>query len=205
MLEKLSHWIKHIILVIMFSSFIEFLIPNNKYSKYIRVVLGSFIILTILNPIISIFYKGNVIDGISFCDKNLYQDSVIAAEAENFNQKNDEIIVKNFKKNISTVIKEQLKVITSLEVKKVKIELIDDTDKSNFGQINQIIVILSEKKHQQYPKKEIKIKAEKVKDTSNDNILQTKNKELEIQKIKDYLKIQYSVPFENIHVKMEGY
>lgn len=203
MLEKLSLWIKRVILVVMFSTFIEFLIPDSKFSKYIRVVLGTIVMITILNPIISIINKGNSMDVINFFDNNTYENKSLVTDAERFAQKNDEMIIDNFKKNINLVIREQLNAITSFEVLEVKVSLTENTCKPNFGQIDHIVIVLAEEKHTYNTSEEIKIKVKKTKSIINDdNILQTR--ESELQKVREYLNIQYEIPLENIHIRMEG-
>lgn len=52
MIAYITAWIKDIIFVVLFSSFLEILLPNSNMQKFIRVILGLFILLTILNPII---------------------------------------------------------------------------------------------------------------------------------------------------------
>lgn len=198
MLEKLSLWIKRIILVVMFSTFIEFLVPNNKFSRYIRVVLGTIVMITILNPIISIINTGDSLDVFDFLDNNTYENKSLATD-ERFTQKNDEMIIDNFKKNISIVIRDQLNTITTFEVEKIKVGLTENTDSSNFGQIDHIFVVLGEKKHRDNTSEKIKIKVKR-----DDNILQTSINESELQKVREYLNIHYRIPLENIHIKMEG-
>lgn len=55
MIAYITAWIKDIIFVVLFSSFIELLLPNSNIQKFVRVILGLFILLTILNPIIVFF------------------------------------------------------------------------------------------------------------------------------------------------------
>ncbi|MBP2634178.1 MAG: stage sporulation protein [Firmicutes bacterium] len=52
MIAYITAWIKDIIFVVLFSSFLEILLPNSNMQKFVRVILGLFILLTILNPII---------------------------------------------------------------------------------------------------------------------------------------------------------
>lgn len=49
----LSEWVKYIILVILFATFIEFLLPNNNMQRFIRLILGLYVMMAILNPFIT--------------------------------------------------------------------------------------------------------------------------------------------------------
>lgn len=52
MIEFLSSWTKGVGVTIVIVSILEMLLPNNKTKKYIRMVLGVFVIFNIISPLI---------------------------------------------------------------------------------------------------------------------------------------------------------
>lgn len=56
-LNFISNWIKEIVLVFIFASIIEMIVPNNSIKRYINMFIGILIILAILNPIIKLVNK----------------------------------------------------------------------------------------------------------------------------------------------------
>lgn len=54
MIEAVSLWIKDIILLVLFASFLELLLPSSGMQRFIRVIIGLFIMLAILNPVIDL-------------------------------------------------------------------------------------------------------------------------------------------------------
>lgn len=57
MIANITLWIKEIILVVLFSSFLELLLPNSSMQRFVRVIVGLFILLAILNPFIGFMEK----------------------------------------------------------------------------------------------------------------------------------------------------
>jgi stage III sporulation protein AF len=57
MIAWMSEWLKQIIIVILLAAFVDLLMPNNGLQRYVRTVLGLFILLTLLSPIFSLFQK----------------------------------------------------------------------------------------------------------------------------------------------------
>lgn len=53
MIDFFSSWVKGLGLAIVVVSILEMLLPNNKIKKYIRVVMGVFILFNIISPFIS--------------------------------------------------------------------------------------------------------------------------------------------------------
>ncbi|TWH48933.1 stage III sporulation protein AF [Sporomusa sp. KB1] len=54
MIAFITVWIKGIIFVVLFASFLELLLPNNSMQRFVRVIMGLFIMLAIVNPIIGV-------------------------------------------------------------------------------------------------------------------------------------------------------
>ncbi|RXZ78270.1 stage III sporulation protein AF [Paenibacillaceae bacterium] len=48
----LSEWLKQIIAVILLASIIELLLPSTAYQRYVRLVVGLFILLVLLSPVL---------------------------------------------------------------------------------------------------------------------------------------------------------
>ncbi len=53
MIEFLSSWAKSLGVTIVLVSIFEMLLPNNKTKKYIRVILGIFVLFNIISPFIN--------------------------------------------------------------------------------------------------------------------------------------------------------
>ncbi len=52
MIEFMSSWVKGLGLAIVIVSILEMVLPNNKMKKYIRMVMGIYILFTIISPFI---------------------------------------------------------------------------------------------------------------------------------------------------------
>lgn len=56
-MDMLHAWIKQIILLVLFATFLELLIPSNNYKKFIKVVMGLLILLAVLQPMLDLLHK----------------------------------------------------------------------------------------------------------------------------------------------------
>lgn len=54
MIFKLKQWCEGIIIAIIISVIIEMLIPDNKSKKYVKVIIGIYIMFVSLNPILEL-------------------------------------------------------------------------------------------------------------------------------------------------------
>ncbi|WEG14311.1 stage III sporulation protein AF [Pullulanibacillus sp. KACC 23026] len=54
-MQAVSNWITQIIFIIMFAMVLELLLPNERFNRYVKTVIGLILILVLLNPIMSLF------------------------------------------------------------------------------------------------------------------------------------------------------
>ncbi|MGC4376511.1 stage III sporulation protein AF [Fictibacillus sp. Mic-4] len=52
MMKMITEWVTNIILIILFATILDLLLPNTSFQKYIKMVVGLLLILAILNPIL---------------------------------------------------------------------------------------------------------------------------------------------------------
>ncbi len=57
MISEITAWVKSIVLVVLFATFLEFLLPSSSMQRFVRVIMGLFIMLALLNPLIDILHS----------------------------------------------------------------------------------------------------------------------------------------------------
>lgn len=55
-MEWLNGWIKELILIILIAAFTDLLLPNHALQRYVRTVIGLFILLVMLSPLYELFH-----------------------------------------------------------------------------------------------------------------------------------------------------
>lgn len=56
-MEMLHSWITTLVAAVLITNFLEMLLPDNDLKKFVRVVLGIFIIVTILHPLLGLLHQ----------------------------------------------------------------------------------------------------------------------------------------------------
>ncbi len=54
-MELIINWVKNIIFIVLITTFLEMFLPDNEMRKYVRVVMGFFIIAIFISPLASLF------------------------------------------------------------------------------------------------------------------------------------------------------
>ena len=198
MIEILSSWAKGLGITLVIVSIFEMLLPNNNTKKYIRIVLGVFVIFNIIAPLI----KNKEIFNLDNIDLEQYQ--TVEKGAVNQTSMNERIKVlyaEELEKDITKKVKEKG---YSVEKCKVNVQISDNEEDTKINKI-KLVIKKEKEKIQEKENTENKIITEIQKIKKVDTQVQTnktdENKEAvsekidkaEIQNIKKFLIEEYGV------------
>lgn len=114
MIEFLSSWAKNLGVVIVLVSIFEMILPNNKTKKYIRVVLGIFVIFNIIAPFVKNKEKLEI-SSVDIDNYTLTQNNTV--DKTSMNERIQELYEKELENNIKNKLQEQGYKVTSCKVK----------------------------------------------------------------------------------------
>ncbi|PKM79966.1 MAG: stage III sporulation protein AF [Firmicutes bacterium HGW-Firmicutes-13] len=142
MLEMVKHLIKNLIILVILASFLEIILPDNKFQPYIKLVVGIMIMISILNPLLQIF---NIIPDLEMeilkTGANYYENvDYIDQEVIKHNQ---QLVVKEYKRRLNNKISEIISKYRQLEAVVIRIEVEENMAAENFGNISEINMILT--------------------------------------------------------------
>ena len=209
MVEFLSSWAKSLGLAIVIVSILEMLLPNNKIKKYIRMIMGIYILFSIISP----FVKNKEILDIGNIDLESYKTTgTTAIDQTSMDKRIEQLYTDELEKDITTKIKEKGYKVTECKVEvkigneeeetqitKIKvnikkgINLQDETNEQNNTIEDRIVVEV-----QKIKPINTKIKNEIDNETITNNQNATKSTEekvtnTDIQNIKKFLIEEYGV------------
>lgn len=123
MILKLREWCEGIIIAIIISIIIEMLIPDNKSKKYVKVVIGIYIMFVSLNPILEVIKY-------DFDFSNIFNYETIEATSTNLDNNIKDVYVLGIEEKIKEDAEE-----LGYNIENVKVEV-----DSNYEQIEKILL-----------------------------------------------------------------
>lgn len=121
MIEWITNWAEAIIIAVVIATIIEMILPEGNCKKYIKVVIGVYILFTIISPVVTKF-TGKTLAVSDLIDLNQYIDEVKEKEktqnllAENNETSIRDIYIGNLKTDIQNKLKGKGYVVSSLEL-----------------------------------------------------------------------------------------
>lgn len=180
------------------------ILPNSSNSKYIKVVIGVFILFTIISPIINKFSSNKISDKINF-DSYIDTSTNNSAITTNVNLNNEDTIRKMYEENLKIDIKTKI-TQKGYTVGNINLDILNN-DEYTLSKIDLKIVAKNESINQNNNTNVTTI-VENIENIRVDIGGSSKNKEeeksviseSEKRKLKEYLSSVYEVSENNIFV-----
>ena len=201
----LNTWLQGIIVCVIIATIIELILPSGSTKKYIKVVLGMFIVFNIITPVINKITKNNfeissIINMDEYSKKmKTYETSSQNQVSSNANEQTiKQIYISKLEKDIKNKLKEK-----NYTVSKIKIE-INENEEYSIKQIN-LLVQKDEEETEEKQANAIEIEnIETINIQVNENIIPEQKEENisvnEISKIKQYLASEYQINEKQINI-----
>ena len=203
MVSWFSKWAQGIIVAVVIATLIELILPNGSSKKYVKVIIGIYILFTIISPVI-VKLKGSNLNMDEKLDTQKYEEKIsksdnkIYAELEANNSRTiKDIYISSLTEDIKSKLKAKGYQVISTNI---KIE-----DNENYT-IESISLNLSKEENEENEGNSsggINIETVEIKgNNTNNNINESNNTLTESQKneIKVYLSETYDIDIRSIYI-----
>ena len=194
MIEVLNSWAKGIGFAIVIVAILEMLLPNNKTKKYIKVVMGIYILFSIISPFIKNkdLFEENKFDITKYAN---YSAEATSVNQTSMDKRIEELYTEELEKDITEKVEKQ-----GYSVSKCKVvaDITKGEDESNITKIQLQVKKDESKKEEKNETTENKIVSEiqKIKEIDTKVEKEQNNEKIsktDIQNLKKFLIDEYGV------------
>ena len=194
MIEFVNSWAEGIILAVIIGTIIEIILPNGNNKKYVKTIIGIYILFTIIQPIVT--KLSNKESNIDLLISNMSEEIEEYKNSDDLTIETNAYIQETYKQKIEEDCRNRIKE-KGYVLKAFQIELKEE----NYYEINQI--------YMQIQKQDSTInninKIEEINinvsiSNNTEKIDELEISEQEIQNLKHYISNTYSITEEQIHI-----
>lgn len=192
MINWIKLWVEQIIIAVIISIIVEMILPEGN-KKYIKMVLGLYILFVMIGPVISKATNSDEIldfDYKRFFSKDVYSTS----NTEKFEDTNNKLIEQTYIEKIKSDIETKIEKM-GYSVDNINISIIGNKSSENYGQISNLEIKISKLKEDKTSTNKIQIQNINVGNnvTSNINSEELNITETDKKKIIEYITNEYSI------------
>lgn len=140
MLAAVTDWVKNIILVVLFASFLELLLPSSSMQRFIRVILGLTIMLAILNPAMEIIQDKWIPEQVPALSSAAGNAGRVLGAAENGARERDRMAVELYKKELARQVRAVVTAIDGVADARVAVTVADGQAGSRTAMLEKLTV-----------------------------------------------------------------
>ncbi|MET3289657.1 UNVERIFIED_CONTAM: stage III sporulation protein AF [Brevibacillus sp. OAP136] len=148
-MEWLSLWLKKIILLVLLAAFLDLILPNTNLQRYVKMVMGLIILLTIMSPLFTIF---NLSQDQLALKMSRYQqemtnttDSDIKGLTNRILSTQDEQAHQYVQEQMEAMIREQVKESYGVELAQVNVNIEKKDQAARIASIDLVVAEQGEK------------------------------------------------------------
>ena len=198
LIKFINSWAQGIILAVIIATIIEIILPEGKNKKYVKTVIGIYILFTIIYPLINKFTKTNI----NTLLENTTKQMSTYKENNSLKIDTDKYIESTYKKKIEEDIKKRA---NEKNLRIISLNVYIETENENrYGMLNSLVMKVEKNETN---KKNINVNQIKEvnisKNVQNNEIIENKDKiatEKEINEFKEYINATYYLEKEKIHI-----
>ena len=200
LIKFINSWAQGIILAVIIATIIEIILPEGKNKKYVKTVIGIYILFTIIYPLINKFTKTNI----NTLLENTTKQMSTYKENNSLKIDTDKYIEDTYRKKVEEDIKNKANEknlnIISLNV------YIETEDEKRYGMLNSLVMNIEKCK---INKEENNSSVNEIKEVNISKSIQNnndvdENKKIvtkeEIDEFKEYINATYYLEKEKIHI-----
>ena len=148
MISKISLWTQGIVIAVIIGTVLQMIVPNNKNKKYIKIVVGIYVLLSIIKPVV-----GNTFDLSQYnIEQYLLTNETSNSGQEIYNSTVNKMFNEKVKESIKEILKDcgydsddiNIKTDEQYNIEMISISNISEYNNSRI-EVNRVIIGESDK------------------------------------------------------------
>lgn len=197
MISWISSWAQGIIMAVIIGAIIEMILPEGNSKKYVKIVIGVYVLFTIISPVISKITRKTIqVSDILELNKYIEETENNSKLYVTLDEDNSNNIKDIYESSLRNDIKAKIEA-KGYNAKNIKLEIEDDEEYT----LKKIDIEIY--KNMEKNKKDIETIQNvdiNISQKSTENDMQEKLSEKDKRKLKDYLSGVYEIDEKNINI-----
>lgn len=115
---------RNVVVIVLLTTFIDLILPSSSMQRFVKVVMGLFILVTILNPILNLFTRGQDFEVMTWQLKtNTSSANTVLAQSDKLTATNQSLFLENYGRSVEGQMKALVKLVKGIKEAEVQVEL----------------------------------------------------------------------------------
>lgn len=142
-MEALGNLVRSLAVVMILAAILEMFLPDRELKRFVGVIVGLFVLVTILNPLLS-FLNQDLGAGLSAWDAEVQGESLddLLAEGQQINKEAREKALENYRQKLAAQVAGLANLSPEVKVRDAKVDVADSDGVT--GKLERIVLTLDQ-------------------------------------------------------------
>jgi stage III sporulation protein AF len=140
MLDALSDIVKNVAIIILLTTFLDMLLPNNSMQRFVKVVMGLFVMVAILTPILNLFEGDFELSAWQLSSLPQHKVETVLAQGEELVKIQQEQALVEYKSRLEKQMEALIKLVPNVLFVKCEVALEPVEQIGTLGKIEKVMV-----------------------------------------------------------------
>lgn len=143
-MDILKELVSNIVAIVLLTTFLDLLLPSSSMQRFVKVVMGLFILVSLLNPILELLSRDQEFEVFSWQQPQAVASNSILLGSQRLKDTNEELFLDNYRQLMEKQMESLLKLVRGIESVQVNLELKNGEDmRAQEGIKNVQVIVLS--------------------------------------------------------------
>jgi len=197
-MESIINWVRNLIFIILFTTLLEMFLPDSSMRKYVRLVMGFFIIMIFITPLAAVFNRNITTVYQVRPETNIFSGDweEIKRRGEEIGQSNEQLLAGYYRERIA----ERVRAVIALDYGDYEQEIAVELD--NNYHLERINISLIDRQVREVKIDRIEIGSEQLQFTEDTEEEKSVDEALMIINLKNRLSELFQLPLSNIDISI---
>ncbi|HHY05691.1 MAG TPA: stage III sporulation protein AF [Clostridia bacterium] len=121
----LTELVRNIILIILLTTFLELIMPSSSMQRFVKVVMGLFVLIAILNPILNVIKQEQNLEAFIWQQEewSSTQFNSVLEQSEHLQKVNQDLLWENYQQKLELQMNSLVNLISGVEDSAVQVKL----------------------------------------------------------------------------------
>ena len=140
---------RNVVVIVLLTTFIDLILPSSSMQRFVKVVMGLFILVTILNPILNLFTRGQDFEVMTWQLKtNTSSVNTVLAQSDKLIATNQSLFLENYGRRVEGQMKSLVKLVKGINDVEVQVELLGGKQLGTLEGIASVLVMVNTQKNE---------------------------------------------------------
>lgn len=140
----LKEWIRTILVLVLFAGFLELLLPSNAMKRFVQLVLGLFVLATILGPVGILTSRLRQDPAFELPVVAASETSTVLQNGRQVAERQRNQVLEEYRRSIARQVSSLLRLSGHEQVLDIEVEVEEGIEQPTFGQLRSLRVTVPE-------------------------------------------------------------